>query len=36
LKTKDDAIETLKNVIEEEMKKMSTLQGEITAVKVLS
>jgi hypothetical protein len=35
LKTKNDAIETLKNVIEAEMKKMSTLQSEITAFKVL-
>ncbi|GJM98381.1 hypothetical protein PR202_ga15389 [Eleusine coracana subsp. coracana] len=33
LKTKDDAIETLKNVINEETQKISTLQSEITSVK---
>ncbi|TVU10100.1 hypothetical protein EJB05_43608 [Eragrostis curvula] len=33
LKTKDDAIETLKNVIEEETRKLATLQSEITSVK---
>jgi predicted RNase H-like nuclease (RuvC/YqgF family) len=35
LRTKNDAIETLKKFIEEETKKISTLQTEITSVKVL-